>query len=70
MNSAWKSLAVDNPTVVCAVLHPGWVQTRMGGESAPLSPEDSVSGMRRVIESLGPDQSGGFFAYDGAEIPW
>jgi NAD(P)-dependent dehydrogenase (short-subunit alcohol dehydrogenase family) len=70
LNSAWKSLAVDNPTVVCAVLHPGWVQTRMGGESAPLSPEDSVAGMRRVIEGLGPDQSGGFLAYDGAEIPW
>ena len=70
LNSAWKSLAVDNPTVICAVLHPGWVQTRMGGESAPLSPEDSVAGMRRVIEELGPSQSGGFFAYDGAEIPW
>jgi len=70
LNSAWKSLAVDNPTVVCAVLHPGWVQTRMGGQSAPLSPGDSVSGMRRVIQGLGPDQSGGFFAYDGAEIPW
>lgn len=70
LNSAWKSLAVDNPTVICAVLHPGWVQTRMGGESAPLSPEDSVSGMRRVIEGLGPEQSGGFLSYDGTEIPW
>jgi NAD(P)-dependent dehydrogenase (short-subunit alcohol dehydrogenase family) len=70
LNSAWKSLAIDNPTVVCAVLHPGWVQTRMGGESAPLSPEDSVAGMRQVIEGLGREESGGFFAYDGAEIPW
>lgn len=70
LNSAWKSLGVDNPTVVCAVLHPGWVQTRMGGASAPLSPEDSVAGLRRVIHGLGSDQSGGFFAYDGAEIPW
>ena len=70
LNMAWKSLAVDNPGVVCAVLHPGWVQTRMGGQSAPLSPEDSVAGMRRVMEGLGPEQSGGFFAYDGAEIPW
>lgn len=70
LNSAWKSLSVDNPTMVCAVLHPGWVQTRMGGESAPLSPEDSVASIRRVIESLGPDQSGAFFAYDGASIPW
>jgi NAD(P)-dependent dehydrogenase (short-subunit alcohol dehydrogenase family) len=70
LNSAWRSLAIDNPSVTCAVLHPGWVQTRMGGEAAPLSPEDSVSGMRRVIAGLGPEQSGGFFAYDGEEIPW
>ena len=70
LNSAWRSLAVDNPDVVCAVLHPGWVQTRMGGSSAPLGPEESIAGMRRVIDSLGPEQSVGFFAYDGAEVPW
>ena len=70
LNSAWRSLAVDNPDVVCAVLHPGWVQTRMGGSSAPLEPEESIAGMRKVIESLGPEQSGGFFAYYGAEVPW
>jgi len=70
LNSAWRSLAVDNPDVVCAVLHPGWVQTRMGGPSAPLEPEESIAGMRRVIDSLAPEQSGGFFAYDGAEVPW
>jgi NAD(P)-dependent dehydrogenase (short-subunit alcohol dehydrogenase family) len=71
LNSAWRSLAIDNRgKVICAVLHPGWVQTRMGGSSAPTRPEDSVSRMRRVIERLGPAQSGGFFAYDGEEIPW
>ena len=70
LNSAWRSLAVDNPDVVCAVLHPGWVQTGMGGSSAPLEPEESIASMRRVIDSLGPEQSGGFFAYDGAEVPW
>ena len=70
LTSAWRSLAVDNPDVVCAVLHPGWVQTRMGGSSAPLEPEESIAGMRRVIDSLGPEQSGSFFAYDGAEVPW
>ena len=40
------------------------------GGSAPLEPKQSVEGMRRVIESLGPDQSGRFFSYDGSEIPW
>ncbi|HUG46378.1 MAG TPA: SDR family oxidoreductase [Sphingomicrobium sp.] len=72
LNAAWRSLAIDvRPQgVVAAVLHPGWVETRMGGPSAPLGPEESVAGMRRVIEGLGPDQSGGFFSYDGSEVPW
>ena len=71
LNSAWKSLAIDNRgNVICAVLHPGWVQTRMGGSSAPLGPEQSVAGMRKVIEGLSADQSGGFFSYDGSQIPW
>ena len=70
LNAAWKSLAIDNPGLVCAVLHPGWVQTRMGGRSAPLSPEESVAGLRKVIEDLGPEQSGGFFDYAGATVPW
>jgi len=70
LNSAWRSLAIDNPGVTCAVLHPGWVQTRMGGASAPLEPGQSIAGMRKVIEGLGPEQSGDFFAYDGTTVPW
>jgi NAD(P)-dependent dehydrogenase (short-subunit alcohol dehydrogenase family) len=72
LNSAWRNLAiyVRGSGVVAAVLHPGWVKTRMGGGSAPLQPEKSVSGMRRVIRGLGPDASGGFFSYDGSTIAW
>ena len=71
LNSAWRSLAIDNRgKVICAVLHPGWVQTRMGGPSAPLAPEQSVAGLRQVIGKLGADESGGFFNYDGSSIPW
>jgi NAD(P)-dependent dehydrogenase (short-subunit alcohol dehydrogenase family) len=71
LNSAWRSLAIDNRgKVIAAVLHPGWVETRMGGPNAPLEPGESITGMRRVIESLGPDQSGDFFSYDGSRISW
>ena len=70
LNSAWRSLAVDNPGVAAAVLHPGWVQTRMGGASAPLEPEVSIAGMRKVIDGLTLEQSGGFFGYDGTIVPW
>ncbi len=69
LNMAWRSLAIDSG-VTCAVLHPGWVKTRMGGAGAPLEPEQSVAGMRQVIEGLTPAQSGGFFDYDGSPIPW
>ena len=69
LNMAWRSLAIDS-RVTCAVLHPGWVQTRMGGGSAPLTPEQSVSGMRQVIEGLTAEQSGGFFNHDGSRVPW
>ena len=72
LNAAWRSLAIDvkSQGVTAALLHPGWVQTRMGGTGAPLTPEQSVAGMRQVIAGLTPEQSGGFFNYDGASIPW
>lgn len=52
------------------MLHPGWVQTRMGGPGAPLTTYESVQGMRRVIENLSPGDSGHFLRYDGSSIPW
>ena len=69
LNMAWRSLAIDSGAI-CAVLHPGWVKTRMGGAGAPLPAEESVAGMRGVVERLTPVQSGGFFGHDGAVIPW
>lgn len=72
LNMAWRSLAIDARRlgIVAAVLNPGWVKTRMGGPSAPKSPHDSVASMRRTIETLGTEQSGGFFNYDGQPYPW
>ena len=52
------------------MLHPGWVQTDMGGENAKIDTETSVSGMMQVIEALTLDQSGTFQVYDGSEMPW
>jgi NAD(P)-dependent dehydrogenase (short-subunit alcohol dehydrogenase family) len=72
LNMAWHSLAVEARPfgVATAVLNPGWVQTRMGGSSAPLQPEESVAQMREVIAGLTLDRSGGFLDRDGSAIPW
>ena len=56
---------------VCVIsLHPGWVQTDMGGSNARLTPEASVSGMIGVIEGLTLDDSGRFLTHSGNELPW
>ena len=70
LNAAWRSLALDHRGVVAVVLHPGWVRTDMGGAGAPVERKDSVAGLRRVIARLTPADSGRFFDFQGAEIPW
>ena len=55
---------------VCVVLSPGWVRTGMGGPMARLSPAESISGMRQVIEGLRPEDTGSFFDYQGGRLPW
>ena len=72
VNMIAKNIAVDlKPRGVIAVaLHPGWVRTRMGGESAPVSIDESVTGQQRLLANLTLNESGKFFNYDGTEIPW
>lgn len=71
LNMAMVNAAADlHGRIIVAVLHPGWVQTDMGGKQAPLPPRESVAGIRRVIAGLKPADSGRFFNYDGSSIPW
>jgi len=72
LNMAWHSLASEarKQGVIAAVIDPGWVKTRMGGAHAPTRPEESVADMRRLIESLTPDQSGRFLKRDGSTHAW
>ena len=52
------------------LISPGWARTRMGGQEAPLSPEESVRGVLKVVDRLGPKDTGKFFSERGREIPW
>lgn len=55
---------------VCTVFHPGWVQTDMGGASAPISAEQSVEGLIARINEMTSRHNGAFYDYLGEEIPW
>jgi len=72
VNAVMRSLSyeVEGQGITVFVLHPGWVQTDMGGPSAAIDAVTSVTGMRGVIDGAGPDANGRFFNYDGAELPW
>ncbi len=72
LNMLHRSLAIDlaGEDFTCAVLHPGWVQTDMGGSAAPTTINKSATGLVRLIDELGPDDSGGFFDFTGKELPW
>lgn len=72
LNMASMSLARDlrGDGITSVVLHPGWVQTDMGGRGAPITPETSAKGMLAVIDRLTPKDSGRFYDYKGNEIPF
>ncbi|MQP66512.1 SDR family NAD(P)-dependent oxidoreductase [Niveispirillum sp. SYP-B3756] len=72
VNMGIRSLAADlaDQGIILLALHPGWVQTDMGGPKAPVPVGDSVAGLRRVIATAGPADNGSFIAFDGRRIPW
>lgn len=72
VNIVMKSLAIDLQSfgITAVVLHPGWVKTDMGGPGGLITAEQSVTGMRKVIDQLTLKDSGGFFAFDGQVVPW
>jgi NAD(P)-dependent dehydrogenase (short-subunit alcohol dehydrogenase family) len=72
VNMVMRSLAIDLAPrgITCVVINPGWVRTDMGGPEATLTPAESVTQLRRLIETLEPAQSGKFFNYDGREYAW
>lgn len=70
LNMIHKSFTIDQGWLTSSVIHPGWVQTRMGGESAPTPVQTSAKGIWKVIESLTIKESGCFKDYQGQNLPW
>lgn len=72
LNAVTKSLSIDlAPRGITAIaVHPGWVQTDMGGPRATLTPEQSAQGLADVVVGLTASGNGRFFNHDGSEIAW
>ena len=66
--------ARTHPRSVVVALHPGTVDTTLsrpfGGAAKGRPPAVAAAQLLGVLDGLGPADSGGFRAYDGAPLPW
>ena len=58
----------DGVTVIS--LNPGHNRTDMGGDHAALDPKETAEQVFALVEGLTPEQSGGFWRYDGEKMDW
>jgi NAD(P)-dependent dehydrogenase (short-subunit alcohol dehydrogenase family) len=72
LNMTFRNLAMDlkGRGIIAVVINPGWVQTDMGGKSAPEKPAISIAAMRKVFDGLTLADTGKFLDYKGGTWEW
>jgi NAD(P)-dependent dehydrogenase (short-subunit alcohol dehydrogenase family) len=72
VNFVMTTLALElrGKGVTVMSLHPGWVETDMGGATAPLKPSESIAGLKAVMNGASLATSGQFVGWDGNQVPW
>lgn len=72
LNRLMRSVATDlKPRgIVVGLVHPGFVQTDMGGAQAEISPQESANGLRALTQGWTIEQTGEFFDWNGKPRDW
>jgi len=72
LNAFTKSYAMDlKPKgIAVAVVHPGFVQTRMVGFNGDITPDEAAAGIIQRAQELNLGNTGGFWHSNGQPLPW
>lgn len=78
LNMLVKTAAIElrrtHPGACIAALHPGTVASALSrpfrGDEIGVQPALAAQRLLRVVDGLKPQDSGGFFSWDGQALPW
>jgi NAD(P)-dependent dehydrogenase (short-subunit alcohol dehydrogenase family) len=72
LNMVTRMLAFDlqEDGIAVRAVHPGWVQTDMGGANAAVTAPVSAAGILKLADDLTLANTGRFYVYSGEEHPW
>jgi NAD(P)-dependent dehydrogenase (short-subunit alcohol dehydrogenase family) len=74
IHTAAIEVARTHPQAVVVTLHPGTVETALGPQyragHPAITPAESAAALLGVLDRLSPADTGGFFDWKGARIPW
>lgn len=72
LNMVAKNIAIDlkGRDIAVAILHPGYVKTRMTGYNGDVEPSESAAGLITRMDELNLSNTGHFWHAQGQELPF
>ena len=64
------SLELKEKGIAIGLIHPGWVQTDMGGPHAAITVDESASGIIETIDAIDLDSTGCFRTWQNEDHGW
>ncbi|MBT4763221.1 MAG: SDR family oxidoreductase [Bdellovibrionaceae bacterium] len=72
LNMLGKNLSIDlkDKNILVAMLHPGYVKTKMTKFNGLIEAPEAVQGLIKRMDKLSLENSGGFWHTNGEKLPW
>ena len=64
------SLNLKDRGITVIPFHPGFVKTDMGGPGADIEIDESVTGIKSVVDKVTIADTGRYLTWEGGELPW